>query len=185
MSLAPGAKIRPATDSDIPAITAIYSHHVLHGTASFEIDPPDEHEIARRRAEIERRSLPYLVAELDGAVVGYAYAGAYRPRIAYRFTVENSVYIHPARLGQGLGRLLLKTLIGACEQRGCRQMIAVIGDSANTASIRLHESLGFRHAGVLKSVGFKFGRWLDTVLMQLPLAEADQTRPAGGRGGAD
>jgi phosphinothricin acetyltransferase len=171
------AKIRPATDADIAAITAIYAYHVRHGTSSFEIDAPDAEEIARRRSGVERRNLPYFVAEFEGAVAGYAYAGAYRPRAAYRFTVENSVYVHPAHLRRGLGRLLLRALIDACEQRGCRQMIAVIGDSANAASIRLYESFGFRHAGVLQAIGFKFGRWLDTVLMQLPLGNGAATDP--------
>jgi phosphinothricin acetyltransferase len=161
--------VRSATELDIPSITAIYAHHVLTGTASFEIDAPDETEIARRRTAVLERGLPYLVAEIEGEVVGYAYAGAYRPRPAYRFTVENSVYVKPGFQGRGIGRALMKPLIEACVRAGARQMIAVIGDGANTASIRLHERFGFRHAGTLKNVGYKFDRWLDTVLMQLDL----------------
>lgn len=177
MDAAGQAKIRSAAGADDSAIAAIYAHHVLRGTATFEIDPPDAPEIARRRLEVERRDLPYLVAEVNGQILGYAYAGQYRPRAAYRFTVENSVYIHPEHLRRGLGRILLRALIGACERRGCRQMIAVIGDSANTASIRLHESFEFRHIGVLRAVGFKFGRWLDTVLMQRSLGTGEATAP--------
>ena len=162
--------IRPALDADIPQIAAIYAHHVLTGLATFEVEPPDAAELARRRAAILERRLPYLVAEIDGTIAGYAYAGPYRPRPAYRFTVEDSVYIRPEQQRKGLGRLLLTELIAQCEAAGCRQMIAVIGDSGNTASIKLHESLGFEHTGILKGVGFKFGRWVDTVLMQRPLS---------------
>ena len=161
--------VRTSTERDIAALTAIYAHHVRHGTGSFEIEPPDEAEVLRRRAAVLERGLPYLVAEIDGAVAGYAYAGAYRPRPAYRFTVENSVYVHPDLQGRGIGRTLLGALIEACTLVECRQMIAVIGDSANAASIRLHEHFGFRHVGVLRAVGFKFDRWLDTVLMQREL----------------
>jgi len=161
--------IRISSEKDIAAITAIYSHHVRHGTGSFEIEPPDEAEIARRRAAVLERGLPHLVAEVDGVVAGYAYAGAYRPRLAYRFTVENSVYVHPEMQGRGVGRALMARLIEASQFAGARQMVAVIGDSDNTASIRLHEHFGFRHVGILKNVGFKFDRWLDTVLMQLSL----------------
>jgi L-amino acid N-acyltransferase YncA len=162
--------IRPALDRDVPEIAAIYAHYVLHALPTFELEPPDPDEIARRRAAILARGLPYLVAEIDGAVAGYAYAGPYRPRPAYRFTVEDSVYVRPEQQRKGLGRLLLAELIAQCESAGCRQMIAVIGDSANTPSIRLHEALGFRHVGVLREVGFKFERWVDTVLMQRALA---------------
>ena len=161
--------IRPSSENDIASITSIYSHHVRHGTGSFEIEPPDEAEIARRRAAVLKRGLPHLVAEVDGVVAGYAYAGAYRPRPAYRFTVENSVYVHPEMQGRGVGRALMARLIEASQLAGARQMVAVIGDSDNTASIRLHEHFGFRHVGILKNVGFKFDRWLDTVLMQLSL----------------
>ena len=170
--------IRPALDADIPQIAAIYAHHVLTGLATFEVEPPDAAELARRRAAILERRLPYLVAEIDGTIAGYAYAGPYRPRPAYRFTVEDSVYIRPEQQRKGLGRLLLTELIAQCEAAGCRQMIAVIGDSGNTASIKLHESLGFEHTGILKGVGFKFGRWVDSVLMQRALGPGDETVPS-------
>ncbi len=165
----PEALVRPATADDSAQIAAIYAHHVLHGTGTFEIDPPDAGEINRRRLEIEGHGLPYLVAARDNRVLGYAYAGLYRPRPAYRYTVEDSIYIDPAEIGHGIGKLLLPALIQACESAGRRQMIAVIGDSANIASIRLHERFGFRDAGVLRAVGFKFGRWLDTIFMQREL----------------
>lgn len=173
----PGVAIRAANDDDIAAVTRIYAHYVRHSTATFETEPPNVQEMLRRTTDITQRNLPYLVAERDGAVLGYAYAVPYRPRKAYRFTVEDSIYIHPECLGQGLGRALLPALIEACEQRGARQMIAVIGGSDNAASIRLHERLGFRHAGVLRAVGFKFGRWLDTILMQRSLGGGDTTVP--------
>ncbi|HUB34831.1 MAG TPA: GNAT family N-acetyltransferase [Bryobacteraceae bacterium] len=163
--------IRPATPADLPAVAAIYGHHVLHGTASFETEAPDLDEISRRHAEVVQRGLPYRVAEIDGLVVGFAYAGAYRPRPAYRFTVEDSVYIDSGHLARGIGRLLLGELICAAAAAGSRQMIAIIGDSGNAASIRLHESAGFAHVGVLRNVGLKFGRWLDTVIMQKDLAQ--------------
>ena len=153
-------------DSDVAAVAAIYAHHVLHGTASFETEAPDAAEIGARRQNVMAAGLPWIVAESEGTVAGYAYAARYRPRPAYRYTVEDSVYVHPERLGQGVGRLLLARLIELCESAGARQMVAIIGDTANAASIRLHERCGFRHAGVLEAVGFKFGRWLDTVLMQ-------------------
>jgi phosphinothricin acetyltransferase len=160
---------RDCKESDIPAITEIYAHHVLHGTGSFEIDPPDTEEMQRRRLEVVSRGLPYLVAEDEGHVIGYAYASLYRPRVAYRFTLEDSVYVHHAAMGRGIGAVLLARLIPACRDWGCRQLVAVIGDSQNTASIRVHERLGFQHSGVLRGVGFKFDRWIDTVMMQLPL----------------
>jgi L-amino acid N-acyltransferase YncA len=161
--------IRSATPDDIEQIAAIYSHYVLHSTATFEIDPPNADEMERRRLAIVEQGLPYLVAAKDHKILAYAYASQYRPRQAYSYTVEDSIYVHPAETGRGLGRLLLPGLIQACEAAGRRQMIAVIGDTVNTASIRLHERFGFRHAGVLRSVGFKFDQWLDTVLMQLEL----------------
>src|SRR5215470_7855163 len=164
-----GIQIRKAEDSDVEAITEIYAHHVLHGTGSFEIEPPDAEEMARRRLDVITRRLPYLVAEIDNVVVGYAYATHYRTRVAYRFTLEDSVYIDPAHVGRGIGAALLSQLIPACKEWGCRQLVAVIGDSENMGSIRVHEKLGFQHSGVLKNVGFKFDRWLDTVFMQLPL----------------
>ena len=151
------------------AITDIYAYHVLHGTGTFEIDPPDAREMANRRLEVIGRGLPYLVAEKDGQVIGYAYATVYRTRVAYRFTLEDSVYIHHDHAGNGTGALLLTYLIRACKEWGCRQLVAVIGDSGNTASVRVHEKLGFQHSGTLRGVGFKFDRWIDTVFMQLPL----------------
>jgi phosphinothricin acetyltransferase len=150
----------------VPAIAEIYGHHVQHGVASFEIDPPDPKEISRRRSAVLELGLPWLVAEVDGDVLGYAYATPYRPRAAYRFTVEDSIYVHPMHLGNGIGKLLLPELIRQCEQAGAKQIIAVIGDTDNPTSIKLHARFGFRHAGVLEAIGFKFGRWLDTVLMQ-------------------
>ena len=162
-------QIRAAKDSDIGAITQIYAHHVLHGTGSFEIEPPDADEMSRRMADVVGRGLPYLVAESGNVVVGYAYAALYRTRVAYRFTLEDSVYVHHAHAGRGIGAALLEELIRACKQWGCKQLVAVIGDSENTASVRVHEKLGFQHSGVLRGVGFKFDRWIDTVFMQLPL----------------
>ena len=169
--------VRAATPDDLAAIQAIYAHHVLSGTASFEQTPPDEIEIARRFAAVQALGAPYLVGELDGAVRGFAYAGAYRPRAAYRLTVEDSIYVDPAATGHGLGTALLDELIQRCTQAGFRQMIAVIGGSDNTGSIRLHERLGFTHAGCLAATGLKFGRWVDTVLMQRALGEGDATLP--------
>jgi len=166
--------IRPSTEKDVAAIAEIYAHHVLHGTASFETEPPDAAEIARRRDDVLIRGLPYLVAEEAGAIAGYAYAGPYRARPAYRFSVEDSVYVHPSHSGQGIGSLLLAELLVRAEAAGARQMIAVIGDSANLASIRLHRKFWFRHVGVLRSVGYKFDRWLDTVLMQRSLGPSVQ-----------
>jgi L-amino acid N-acyltransferase YncA len=162
-------QIRAAKVSDIGAITEIYAHHVLHGTGSFEIEPPDADEMSRRMADVVSRGLPYLVAESGNVVVGYAYAALYRARVAYRFTLEDSVYIHHAHAGRGIGGALLEELIRACKQWGCKQLVAVIGDSENMASVRVHEKLGFQHSGVLRGVGFKFDRWIDTVFMQLPL----------------
>jgi L-amino acid N-acyltransferase YncA len=167
--------IRASRDADVPAIAAIYGYHVLHGVASFEEVPPDAAEIARRRGEIVKRGLPYLVAERDGRVIGYCYAGPFRPRVAYRFTVEDSVYVEAAEIGRGLGRALLEQVIARCSELGYRQMVAVIGGSDNAASISLHAALGFRHAGVLPAVGRKFDRWIDTVLMQRALGPGAST----------
>jgi len=153
------------------SIASIYSHYVRNSAATFEIDPPDVPEMENRRQNIVSAGLPYLVLEFEGGIAGYAYAGQYRPRPAYRFTVEDSIYIHPQQTARGFGRLLLTELIAACEKAGSRQMIAVIGDSANLASIRLHAAFGFRHVGVLERVGAKFGGWYDTVLMQRSLGE--------------
>lgn len=171
--------VRDSRLEDLERIHAIYAHHVLTGSASFEEVPPDAAELGRRRLDVLGRGLPYVVAEADGTVAGYAYAGLYRPRTAYRFTVEDSIYIDPAFVGRGLGRALLATVIDRCTAAGCRQMIAVIGDSANAPSIGLHRQLGFEPAGVLKSVGFKFGRWVDSVLMQRPLGAGDEAHPNG------
>ena len=170
-------QIRPATPADIPAITRIYADAVMHGTASFELEPPDEAVMARRMAALTEGGLPYLIAEQEGDVTGYAYAGLYRERPAYRFTVEDSVYVAPDRQGHGIGRALLTALIDQAEARGYRQMIAVIGDSEQTASIALHAAVGFYVVGTFPCVGFKFGRWLDTVLMQRPLGPGSTTKP--------
>ena len=157
--------VRASSDADVTAITKIYAHHVLHGTGSFEIEPPDAGEIARRRLDVVNRGLPYFVAEINKNVVGYAYAAPYRPRVAYRFTLEDSVYVHPDYIGLGIGATLLSKLIPACKEWGCRQLVAVIGDSENKASIRVHEKLGFQHSGVLRNVGFKFDRWIDSEML--------------------
>jgi L-amino acid N-acyltransferase YncA len=172
-----GIAIRPCEESDIAAITAIYAHHVLNGLASFEIDPPGEDEMRRRRLDIVNRGFPYLVAEQAGEVVGYAYASPYRLRPGYRYTAENSVYLHPAWTGRGIGRQLMSVLLAQCEACGLRQVVAVIGDSANHASIALHRGLGFAMVGTIRSAGFKFGRWVDTVLMQRSLGDSDRTPP--------
>lgn len=169
--------IRPATPSDIAAIARIYAHAVRHGTASFELDPPDEAEIARRYSALHDAGFPYLVAEIDGTVAGYAYAGPYRARPAYRFTIEDSLYIDPNMQRRGIGRALLERLLAEAQARGYRQMVAVIGDSAQTPSIALHEALGFRTVGTFEAVGFKFGRWLDSVLMQKALGNGATTAP--------
>ena len=161
--------LRDAHDDDMDAIQAIYAHHVLHGTASFEEEPPPLAEMQRRRADVLGRGMPYLVAEIDGRVAGYSYASPYRARPAYRFTLENSVYVDPARPRAGIGRALLAALIARCAAGEWQQMIAVIGDSANAPSIGLHAALGFRRIGTLHAVGFKFGRWIDSVLMQRAL----------------
>jgi phosphinothricin acetyltransferase len=169
--------IRPSRDSDIGAIARIYAHHVLHGLASFEEIPPDAAELAARRIEVLRHGLPYLVAERDGDIVGYSYAAPYRARSAYRFTIEDSVYIDADRVGHGIGRALLSRLIALCEEGPWRQMIAVIGDSDNRASIALHEAEGFRMIGTHPAVGFKFGRWVDSVLMQRELGKGATIPP--------
>ncbi|KMO38973.1 GCN5 family acetyltransferase [Methylobacterium tarhaniae] len=174
--------LRPCREADLPAVTAIYARAVITGRASFELEPPDEAEMGRRRAALVDGGYPYLVAERAGAVVGYAYAGPYRTRPAYRGTVENSVYVRPDQAGRGLGRLLLERLIAEATAAGFRQMVAVIGDSHNAASIALHAALGFRHVGVLASVGWKHGAWLDTVLMQRPLGSGDRSPPDDGLG---
>ena len=169
--------IRPCLEPDVPALTAIYADAVNHGTASFELEPPTEGEMRRRRAALIEGGYPYLVAERGGIVVGYAYAGAYRTRPAYRSTVEDSVYVAQPAQGQGVGRTLLSALIEAAEARDFRLMVAVIGDKASIASIRLHEAAGFRPVGVLDPVGYKHGRWLATVLMQRVLGRGAATPP--------
>src|SRR3954454_18039429 len=169
--------IRPATPADIPAISRIYAHAVRHGTASFELEPPDEAEMMRRMRALFDGGYPYLGAGAEGAVAGYAYAGPYRTRPAYRFSVENSVYVAPEAHRRGIGRLLLDALISECEARGYRLMIAVIGDSAQTASIELHRAAGFKLVGAFEGVGYKFDRWLDTVLMQPPLGKGSSAPP--------
>jgi L-amino acid N-acyltransferase YncA len=169
--------LRPSTDADISAIAAIYAHAVEQGTASFELDPPNEAEMTRRRAAILEAGYPYIVAERGGEILGYAYAGAYRTRPAYRSTVEDSIYIAPSAQGQGIGRALLEALIKECEALDFRLMVAVIGDEDSRGSIALHESLGFELVGVLKGVGYKHGRWLSTVLMQRPLGSGTAEPP--------
>jgi phosphinothricin acetyltransferase len=169
--------LRAATPADIPAITRIYDHAVRHGTASFEIDPPDETEMARRQQALLEGGFPYLAAERNGELAGYAYAGPYRPRRAYRFSVEDSVYIAPHMHRTGVGRALLSGLIEAATARGFRQMIAVIGDSAQVPSIELHRALGFRLIGAVEAVGYKFDRWLDTVIMQRTLGSGSSAPP--------
>jgi L-amino acid N-acyltransferase YncA len=161
--------IRDAEEEDLEACRAIYALEVLEGTASFELEPPDLEELRRRHAAVLALGSVWLVAELDGEVLGYAYAGTYRPRPAYRHTLESTVYVARAARGRGLGRMLLERLIAEAAARGFRQMVAIIGDSANVASIELHRRCGFRHVGTLEAVGFKHGRWLDTVIMQYPL----------------
>jgi phosphinothricin acetyltransferase len=173
-----GILVRDATEADMPAVQRIYAHYVLHGLATFEEEPPTIDEMLSRRAGIVSRGLPYLVAETNGAILGYSYATAYRPRPAYRHTIEDSVYVADGFGGRGIGRALLSALIARCETGPWRQMIAVIGDSGNAASIALHGSLGFRPVGTLRAVGFKLGRWVDTVLMQRDLGAGSRTLPA-------
>ncbi|HJS86652.1 MAG TPA: GNAT family N-acetyltransferase [Acetobacteraceae bacterium] len=171
--------IRDSREGDVPALAAIYGHWVLHGLASFELDPPDAAEMGRRRAAILAGSYPFLVADdgPGGRVLAYAYASAYRARPAYRFAAEDSVYVAPDAGRGGIGRALLGELLRRCEARGLRQMVAVIGDSGNAPSIGLHRACGFRHAGLLPAVGWKHGRWVDSVLMTRPLGEGSATPP--------
>ena len=181
-----GVAVRPARPADLPRIQEIYGHHVRHGLASFEEAPPDLQEITRRFEATLARGLPYLIAEAPprkGAapeILGYAYAGPYRPRPAYRFTVENSVYVAPGLEGRGIGRALLEELIVRCTALGLRQMIAVIGDSGHLPSIAFHEKFGFAKIGTLNAVGFKFGRWVDSVILQRALGRGDGTPPDQG-----
>lgn len=169
--------IRPAGVQDISAITAIYAHHVLHGLASFEYDAPGEGEIRQRYEAITDSGFPYLVAMQDGRVVGYAYASPYRARPGYLHCLEDSVYVDAALAGRGIGRQLLEALVASCEPIGCRQLVAVIGDSANRASIAVHEACGFTRVGTFRSIGFKHGRWVDSVLMQRAIGRGDSTLP--------
>lgn len=169
--------LRDSTPDDVPAIQAIYAHHVSHGTASFELDPPTLTDMHARREAVLAQRLPYLVAERDGEIVGYAYATPYRPRPAYRYTVEDSVYVKPGIAGQGIGGRLLAELVERCTAGGWRQMLAVVGDSRNAASLAVHARQGFHPVGTLRSVGYKFGQWRDTVLMQRALGDGDQRDP--------
>jgi phosphinothricin acetyltransferase len=169
--------IRPAALADLPAVTAIYGWNVLNGTGTFELEAPDLAEMTRRHADVAAKGLPWLVAERAGLVLGYAYANHFRPRRAYRFCLEDSIYLAPEAQGQGAGRLLLAELMARCEAAGTRQMLAVIGDSANAGSIGVHKKLGFEQVGLMKSAGWKFDRWLDVVLMQKSLGQGDSAAP--------
>lgn len=169
--------VRPATAGDLPAIHSIYAHHVLHGLATFEEEPPSLEELERRFGDVTARALPYLLAETDGVIAGYGYCAPYRSRSAYRYTLEDSVYVRHDMTGRGVGRRLLEEVIRRCEGLGYRQIIAVIGDSANAGSIGVHAACGFLRVGTLRSAGFKFGRWVDSVFMQRPLGPGDATRP--------
>ena len=171
-------QIRPASAEDLPAIQSIYSHHVRHGLASFEEEPPPLDEMRRRLDEVRSRGLPYLAADFGGVVAGYGYCAPYRSRSAYRYALEDSVYVRHGSEGRGVGAALLGALIERCETLGYRTLIAVIGDSANAASINLHASYGFLRVGTLRSAGFKFGRWVDSVVMQRPLGPGDATPPS-------
>jgi L-amino acid N-acyltransferase YncA len=170
--------IRPSTDADLPGITMIYAENVETGTGTFELEAPDSAEMARRRADVLGKGLPWLVAESGGHLLGYAYANHFRPRRAYRFCLEDSIYLRGDARGHGVGRLLLAELLARCEAVGARQMLAVIGDAANAGSVGVHRTLGFEPAGVLKAAGWKFGRWLDVVLMQRALGPGASTDPA-------
>ena len=171
--------IRPALETDAPALAAIYGHAVAHGLGTFEETPPSASEMAARWRNITGRGLPYLVAEEDGRVLAFAYASPFRPRPGYRFTAEDSVYVAPDAVGRGLGRAVLSEVLTACEALGLRQIMAVIGDSGNAASIGLHTSLGFTHAGIGQGLGFKHGRWVDIVWMQKALNGGDTILPEG------
>ncbi|MBS7777161.1 GNAT family N-acetyltransferase [Acidovorax sp. CCYZU-2555] len=174
--------IRASTESDIPAITAIYRHHVLHGTGTFEIDPPSEQDMTARRADVLSRGLPYIVAGgEDGQILGFSYANWFKPRPAYRFSAEDSIYVADSARGQGVGRLLLQALCDQAQAAGVRKLLAVIGDSANAGSIGVHRAAGFSEIGVMRSMGWKFDRWLDIVLMEKTLGEGDSTPPVVAR----
>ena len=169
--------IRPSTEQDLGAITRIYAHHVLHGTGTFETTPPTQEEMTSRRADVLAKGLPWLVVEDGGEILGYAYGNWFKPRPAYRFSVEDSIYMAPEAAGKGLGRALLAELLAALERGGIRKVMAVIGDSANAGSIGVHTALGFERVGVVPSCGWKFGRWLDIVMMQRSLGQGDRTPP--------
>lgn len=169
--------IRPSTDTDLPAITRIYGHHVLHGTGTFETTPPTEAEMATRRADVLGKNLPWLVMEQDGQVLGYAYGNWFKPRPAYRFSVEDSIYMAPEAAGKGLGRALLAELLAQLERGGTRKVMAVIGDSSNAGSVGVHRALGFTLVGTVASCGWKFDRWLDIVIMEKTLGAGNSTRP--------
>ena len=170
-------QIRPSRDTDVAAITTIYSHHVLHGTGTFETEAPTAADMAARRADVLAKKLPYIVAERDGELLGFAYCNWFKPRPAYRFSAEDSVYLHPDAAGKGLGKALLTELARQAQASGIRKLIAVIGDSANAGSVGVHRSQGFTHVGVLKDCGWKFGEWRDVVLMEKVLGEGSTTRP--------
>ena len=170
--------IRPSTDTDLPAITAIYAHHVLTGTGTFEVDPPSLDDMQGRRADVLAKGLPWLVAVENSQVIGYAYCNWFKPRPAYRFSAEDSIYLSPEAAGKGIGSTLLAELLAQAQRAGVRKLIAVIGDSANAGSIAVHKAAGFQPVGVLKSCGWKFDQWLDVVLMDKALGEADLTAPA-------
>lgn len=173
-------RVRPASPADLPAVQSIYAHHVMHGLATYEEVPPDLAEMGRRFDDLKALGLPYVVAQSGGGVVvGYGYCTLFRTRSAYRFTLEDSVYVKEGWQRRGIGKALLIVLIERCTELGYRQLAAVIGDSGNAGSIGLHASLGFLHAGMLRSSGFKFGRWIDTVTMQRPLGAGDSTLPSG------
>ena len=171
--------VRPSRDTDLPAVTAIYAHHVLHGTGTFETTPPTEADMAARRADVLAKGLPWLVAEQDGQVLGFAYCQWFKPRPAYRYSAEDSIYLHPEATGRGVGRLLLGALAEQAQAAGLRKLIAVIGDSANAGSIGVHRALGFTPAGTIRACGWKFGRWLDIVLMEKTLGEGASSAPEG------
>ena len=171
------SSIRPSLESDLPAITAIYGHHVLHGTGTFETTPPTESEMAARRADVLAKGLPWLVLEEGGRVLGYAYCQWFKPRPAYRFSAEDSIYMHSDAAGKGLGRALLAELMKQAEAAGVRKLIAVIGDSGNAASVGVHKALGFEAVGTIRNCGWKFERWLDIVIMDKAIGEGAATRP--------
>lgn len=170
-------KIRPSSDADVAAIASIYQHHVLHGTGTFEISPPTPEDMANRRQDVLSKNLPYLVLEENSVVIGFAYCNWFRPRPAFRFSAEDSIYLAPAATGRGLGKLLLTELMAQAERAGVRKLIAVIGDSANLGSIGVHQVCGFVHAGLLSACGWKFERWLDAVLMERAIGLGASTHP--------